>query len=101
MTNVFTRNAFSKADAGGPAPSIKIQPINRHRRAFLKYLGFAAGGFAVSRLLSDRSGSAVTFDQGSDLKRFSVKEQSGSLIFSNAQGRQLFQLHQDGELEIG
>lgn len=82
------------------ARSAQVQPVNLRRRAFLKYLGFAAGGFAASRLLSGRS-APVTFDQGSDLKRFSVKEQAGSLIFSNAQGRQLFQLHQDGELEIG
>lgn len=82
------------------ARSASVQPINRHRRAFLKYLGFGAAGFAASRLLSGRS-APVTFDQGSDLKRFSVKEQAGSLIFFNSLGRQLFQLHQDGELEIG
>ena len=84
----------------GPAPSIKIQPINRHRRAFLKYLGFAAGGFAISRLLTDRS-APISLDANPSLRNFAVKEQAGSLIFFNSQGRQLFRLHQDGEMEIG
>lgn len=74
--------------------------MNPARRIFLKYLGFGAAGFAASRLLSSRS-APVSIGQNPNLKNFSVKERAGSLIFYNALGRRLFQLHQDGEMEIG